>query len=327
MVTKNESTMRFYPSRNSQSSRKYKANTSSIPYRREIFSNQAYGGSHFLELPVIITAVGWHLTAFRGSRNHGNDNRDPEATPLEVCLAHSPYLHTKANTTGSAQWSGSHGSPPARALEVGAGPGARPLCSVCASKPPPTEVPPLQAPPHHKAPPPLSPSPQQAPPLHSHHPGRPRPLAWDTRPPLVARALQTRNPRDFRQVLEMRCLLCAACAQMRPFPARPAVSARLCGKRPAPLAVTSSAVTGRVGNGASRSGLATSGPGRAAGRTAPTVLEASPVERDWAPWERRPGPWRLIYQLHLKTGRTRTNTLQFPLLQLLYSLCLNYWEK
>lgn len=83
---------------------------------------------------------------------------------------------------------------------------------------------------HHKAPPPRSPSPHQAPPLHSHHPGRPRPLAWDTRPTLVARALQTRNPRDCRQVLEMRCLLCAACAQMRPFPARPAVSAGLCGQ-------------------------------------------------------------------------------------------------
>lgn len=32
----------------------------------------------------------------------------------------------------------------------------------------------------------------------------------------------------------------------------------------------------------------------------------------------------LIYQLHLKSSTTRTNTLQFPLLQLLHSLCLNY---
>lgn len=31
-----------------------------------------------------------------------------------------------------------------------------------------------------------------------------------------------------------------------------------------------------------------------------------------------------IYQLHLKSRPTRTNTLQFPLLQLLHSLCLNY---
>lgn len=36
------------------------------------------------------------------------------------------------------------------------------------------------------------------------------------------------------------------------------------------------------------------------------------------------GPGRLIYQLHLKTSTTRTNTLQSPLLQLLHSLCLNY---
>lgn len=32
----------------------------------------------------------------------------------------------------------------------------------------------------------------------------------------------------------------------------------------------------------------------------------------------------LIYQLHLKSSTTRTNILQFPLLQLLHSLCLNY---
>lgn len=46
-----------------------------------------------------------------------------------------------------------------------------------------------------------------------------------------------------------------------------------------------------------------------------------------SPGER--GGWGhgLIYQLHLRSRTTRTNILQFPLLQLLHSLCLNYWEK
>lgn len=38
-------------------------------------------------------------------------------------------------------------------------------------------------------------------------------------------------------------------------------------------------------------------------------------------------PRWLIYQLHLESSTTRTNISQFPPLQLLHSLCLNYWEK
>lgn len=39
-------------------------NTSNISYKRETFSNQAYGQSYLLELTISI-AVGWHLIAFK----------------------------------------------------------------------------------------------------------------------------------------------------------------------------------------------------------------------------------------------------------------------
>lgn len=273
--------------RNRQPSRKNKTNV--IPVTYAITQKSALTGpvDEATAHSWQSAAVGWHLTAF----NEGAETTGPTtwARATRPESVESRHCASMPDTAGSAWEARGHWAP----LQ-------RPVGTTCAAalQPRPTG-PPRQALPPHGWPKPREGKPQACAPRSPHH----------SLFGLLTRRLSTSR----------RCAIGDDCPRVRGRRWAPPGP----GGHVAPWSLQPSVrngVRGRPGSGVEPI-LSSPGPGQwHKGAWKPQLWKLRPRSQ-------QPGPRRLIYQLHLQTSTRGTIPSQFPLLQLLHSLCLNYWEK